>query len=374
MQEASSMIRQIESVPELMSFMEPELKAAVEHFLKTIDIARFRKILLTGCGDSLCAAMAAKFVFMEYTELEVETVSAIDLARVYSKRQLTGNGDFLVLIVSNSGKVTRLIELAKRVKKMGGWVAAVTGNENSGLYQNADGVIKMNIPSFDYAPGIRSYCGCLMALCLLAVAIGRQTGVLTETENQKISSMFSNLPQQIAAYMETWEMQAKGYAEKLKDSTSYEFIASGSQYASAFFGYAKALETTGKPASALNTEDWFHMNFFVRDVYHTATFLFVNRNEPSRSRALELIRTAEKMGRPLICITDDEQLEAREKICTPALESDLLHTLIQYLPVSMILSDAGNLLGEVYFRGGKDNWSACVNCATLINTEEYIVD
>ncbi len=374
MQEASSMIRQIESVPELMSFMEPELKAAVEHFLKTIDIARFRKILLTGCGDSLCAAMAAKFVFMEYTDLEVETVSAIDLARVYSKRQLTGNGDCLVLIVSNSGKVTRLIELAKRVRRMGGWVAAVTGNENSGLYQNADGVIKMNIPPFDYAPGIRSYCGCLMALYLLAVAIGRQTGVLTETENQKISSMFSNLPQQIAAYMETWEMQAKGYAEKLKDSTSYEFIASGSQYASAFFGYAKALETTGKPASALNTEDWFHMNFFVRDVYHTATLLFVNRNEPSRSRALELIRTAEKMGRPLICITDDEQLEAREKICTPALESDLLHTLIQYLPVSMILSEAGDLLGEVYFRDGKDNWSACVNCATLINTEEYIVD
>lgn len=369
----TSMIRQIESVPALMKMMEPELRSTVKKFLHVTDIGKYRKIILTGCGDSLCSAMAARFAFMKYTDLETEVVTVMDLARVYEKKALTGNEDVMVVAVSNSGKVARIIELAKRIRMLGGFLVAVTGNETSGLYREAGAVIKMRIPAFDYAPGIRSYCGCLMALFNLAIGIGEKTGTLSALHVNEICAEMKRIAEILPDYMENWEEKSFSYAKQLTDATSFEFIGAGVQYASAWFGYAKALETTGLPSSALNTEDWFHMNFFVRDVYRTASFLFVNEKEGGFSRAKELLQIAENMGRPLLCITDSNTLCAAEKIMTPNTEREELNSLIQYLPISMIMSYVGDLLGEAYFRDGKDNWAACVNCATLTNSEEVIL-
>lgn len=368
------MMRQIESIPNLISFMDKELRQAAEELVDRIPAKKYQKILLTGCGDSLCAAMAAKFAFMEYAKKEAQVVPVIDLARVYPKEQLAGNGDCLVVAVSNSGRVARMVELAKRVRKTGGCVIAVTGNENSQLYRQADGGVSYTIPSGFGGPGIRSYCGCLTALFYLALSMGTRTSVLTDQEAERIRSELLRLSEEAKGYMTVWERQAKEYALQMKDSTSFEFIGSGIQYASAWFCYAKSLEATGKPSSALNTEDWFHMNYFIRDVYHTATVLFINEGEGSLSRAQELVWTAEDMGRPLLCITDSERIEAKHKILTPKTGTGLLHGLIQYLPVSMLLSETGDLLKEVYFRGGKDNWSACQGCATLINSREQVLD
>ena len=116
------------------------------------------------------------------------------------------------------------------------------------------------------------------------------------------------------------------------------------------------------------------MNYFIRDVYHTATLLIVNRTEGSMSRAAELIETAQDMGRPLLCITDSKSLIAKEKIITPETGYEVLNALIQYLPVSMVFSYVGDLLGETYFRDGKDNWTACVDCATIVKSRETVLE
>lgn len=374
MTEKTAMIKQIESVPGLMKLMEPELKNAVKEFLTVVDSKRFHKIILSGCGDSFCSVMAAKFAFMKYTDLETEVATIMDLSRVYEKKDLIGRGDTLVLVVSNSGNVKRIIELAKRIRNMNGFIAAVTGNENSELYKTVNAAVKIRIPSFVYAPGIRSYCGCLNALIHLAVEIGIVRNTISREKAECIYQEIEEIAEVVPTYMGRWEKQCAGYADWLSDSTSFEFIGSGVHYASAWFGCAKSLETTGKPSSAVNTEDWFHMNFFVRDVSHTGTILCISKQEGGLSRAQELIRIAEDMGRPFICITDFENTGAKREILTPRTKSEELSCLIQYLPISILMADIGEKLGEVYFRDGKDNWSACENCGTLINSEEVILD
>ena len=366
------MIKQLYSVPELMTIMEPHTEAAVKSVLETMEWSRYKKIIITGCGDSLCAGMAAKFAFMQYTSLDVEVTTVIDLARFYNKKSLIGNKDHLVVIISNSGHVARGVELAKRVTSLGGDVLAVTSNESSEIYKNASYALKLTIPKFDYAPGVRAYCGCLYGLYQLAIGIGEKTGVLSDNSLKEIRDELNNLPQLIQSYLELWDTKAQSIAESLKGCTSYELIGAGAHYATAWFGYAKALETTGKPSSALNTEDWFHMNYFIRDVYNTGTFLVINQDD-DLSRAKEFVRVASEMGRPLICITDNSELVEGAKLVTPQVKETLLNTLIQYIPVGMVFSYIGDLLGEVYFRDGKDNWTACVDCATIINSEEIIV-
>lgn len=367
----SPMMKQLYSVPDLMNLMADDLHAEAKRAVSQIDAAGLKKIILTGCGDSLCSVMAAKYALMEYTDLEVEVVPVIDLSRFYEGKRLTG--DVMTVIVSNSGKVARCEELASRIEALGGTVMAVSGNASSPLAVHAAQILKMSIPKFEYAPGIRSYCGCLSALYVLALELGRVRKNLEEEKSRQVYEEMKRLPELLREYLPRWEEQAWTIADSWKECSSFEFIGSGISYANAWFNYAKSLETTGKPTGAYNTEDWFHMNYFIRDVTHTATALFVNRDGQDRSRADELLSTASEMGRPIIVISDTDGWGDVPTMVTPGVRESLLDGLFQYIPLSMVLSCVGDLMGEVYFRDGKGRFTACVDCATIIQSRQVIL-
>lgn len=364
----SPMMQQIYSVPDLMEQMEEPLFMEAERVAKRLagQGRRFDKVYLTGCGDSYCAAMAAKYAFLEYTEMDAEAAPVIDLSRYYSRRRLAKNA--LVVIISNSGTVARCIELAKRVREAGGTVLAVTGNEQGGLFLNASEAVRLTIPKFVYAPGIRSYCGCLEALCLLALEMGFARGELAEDRRRKARENLRKLPGEVRACLPLWDQKALQLAEEWKEMTGFELIGSGPAFAAAAFGSAKALETTGRPAFAQNTEDWFHMNFFVKDVTRTGTILLTGEEPGDISRARELERVALEMGRPLLWVGTAGS-EEEPCMSLPKTDEAALYPFLQYLPVSMLFSHLGDQLGEAYFRDGKGRFQACVDCATLIQSE-----
>lgn len=370
MQEQTAMMKQIYSVGDLMESISGSLKEAGEKLFLKIDIMSYRKVILTGCGDSRCAAMAAKYFFSEYTDLEAEVVDVIELSRFYKKEQM--KKDTLVIVISNSGHVARISELLKRMRQWDRCVIGVTGNRESELYQISNASFLYHLPSFVYAPGIRSYCVCLCALFEMALQAGERRGIVDKKRREVLDKEFQAVSMRIRGCLRLWEQETYEAAEKWRGAVSYELIASGYHYPNAWFGYAKALETTGKPVSAMNTEDWFHMNYFVRDVHRTASIIFINKDSPDHSRVRELILVAKEMERPVLCITDDEIGEGLHRILTPHPTEKIFHLFIQYLPVSMLFSHLGDLMGEVYFRDGKGHFTACVDCATLRNSEQII--
>lgn len=367
-QNNSPMMQQIYSIPELMRQMQEPLHREAGRAAKSLcrQPRRFDKVYITGCGDSYCAAMAAQYAFMEYTGMDAEAVPVIDLSRYYKRERLVNNA--LVIIVSNSGTVARCIELAMRVRDAGGTVLAVTGNEQGGLYLNASEAVRLSIPKFVYAPGIRSYCGCLAALYMFAVEMGLARGEITGARAEQAIYGLQKLPEAIEACLPLWEQKANTLAKKWQDMTGFELIGSGPAKAAAVFGCAKALETTGRPAFAQNTEDWFHMNFFVKDITQTGTILLSGDSAGDAGRAKELHRVALDMGRPLIWVGDAFSEEG-DCMRLPKTDEYTLDPFVQYLPVSMLFSHLGDRLGEAYFRDGKGRFHACVDCATLIQSE-----
>ena len=364
----SSMMQQIRSLPDLMEWLDRDLSKKAVQTAKEICDKKIRKIILTGCGDSYCAAMAAKHAFLAYTSLEVLVEMTVELSRYYETGYLTGDDDVLVIIISNSGTVSRCVELAARVRLAGGMVLGVTGKETSGLYQNSTMVLKTEIPAFAYAPGIRSYTGCMYALYLLALQTGIRQQKLSPERAEEIGQELKQLADLIRNGLEDWERQAGEAAKRLLGSTAYEWIGAGPAYASAWFSYAKLLETAGRPGGAYNTEDWFHMNYFIKDVDRTATVLFCRKDSGDDSRMQELIPVAKEMGRPLLCITD-RQFEGISCILMPQLGESLLQIFVDYIPAAMLTAYVGELLSETYFRGGKDRWTACVDFATVGNSQ-----
>ena len=167
------MSRQVESLPELIESQYEDLEPKTRKVLSFQEIYNIQRIVLTGCGDSLAAAMATKHAFEMLTGIPTEVVTAIELSRLYCKKHMGVDcRNPLVIAVSNSGTGARVGEAVARARKHGCYVLGVTGNEESVLGINSDKILKLNIPSFEGAPGTRSYLVSVMSLLLLAIRFG----------------------------------------------------------------------------------------------------------------------------------------------------------------------------------------------------------
>ena len=161
----NAMLRQVLSVPELLEAVCPDVEPQVRYILTTPQIYSVKKVVLTSCGDGYAACLAAKRAFECFLEIPIEVVDPLSLARYYQMKWVGESPcDPLVIAVSNSGQVTRVVEAVTRMRRHHALTVAVTSDPESPLGKAAEKVIVPSIPDFERAPGIRTYAGLPLAL------------------------------------------------------------------------------------------------------------------------------------------------------------------------------------------------------------------
>lgn len=372
------MSRQVESLPELIETQYEDLEPKARSVLSFQEIYNIQRIILTGCGDSLAAAMATKHAFEMLTGIPTEVVTAIELGRFYCKKHLGIDcRNPLVIAVSNSGTGARVSEAAQRAGKHGCFVLGVTGNEQSPLGIHSDKILKLEIPSFESAPGTRSYLVSVLALLLLAIRFGEVRHNYTMDQAMDYRADIQRQGGLLRALLPEMEEACAAVAEKWKDFPCYDFVGSGFDYAAAWLGQAKILEATGKFAMHINTEEWFHLNFFARNAREMGTVVVANTTSPGHSRAKEMVKYANVLHRPLVVITDGgaEDFDGEEAVYikVPKPEFPITMPLTQFAPVCLIAAYIAELTGEKYGRGGEGDWEFSKDGAGVTESE-IIVD
>ena len=70
-------------------------------------------------------------------------------------------------------------------------------------------------------------------------------------------------------------------AKEWKDLEAFDFVGAGQDYATAWFGHAKVYEAMGKYAMCVNTEEWLHLNFFMRRFDQIGTVVVCASDSPA---------------------------------------------------------------------------------------------
>lgn len=371
------MSRQVESLPELIEAQYEDLEPKTRSVLSFQQIYNVQRIVLTGCGDSLAAAMATKHAFEMLTGIPTEVVTAIELGRFYCKKHLGIDcKNPLVIAVSNSGTGARVSEAVQRAGKHGCFVLGVTGNEQSPLGIHSDKILKLDIPPYESAPGTRSYMVSVLALLLLAIRFGEVRHCYTMDQAMEYRSDIKNQGELLRSLLPEMEITCKNVAESWKEFPCYDFVGSGFDYATAWFGQAKILEATGKFAMHINTEEWFHLNFFAKNAKETGTVVIANTTSPGHSRAKEMVKYANVLHRPLVVITDggveDFGKEEAIYIRVPKPKYPITMPLTQFAPVCLIAAYIAELTGEKYGRGCEGDWSFSKDGAGVTESEIII--
>lgn len=376
MDNSNALVRQVLSLPELIEQQYNDLEPKARKALSTPEIFGIQRIILTGCGDSYAAALATRHAFEMLTNLPCEVVPAIELSRFYARKQFGfAPNNPLVIAVSNSGGVSRVGEAIQAARKHGAFALGITGKRDSLLGQSVDKIMDLDIPAFDAAPGTRSYMVSVMSLLLIAIRIGEVKGCYTMDEAMDIRFDMVAQGKELGRLLPAMTEQVYQIATQWKDMEAYDFIGCGFDYAAAWFGHAKVFEALGKYAMHINSEEWLHMNFFMRNVDKIGTIIVANTTNPAMSRNKELIQFAHELTRPLMVITDGGKEDFgvdTSYVKVPKTKYQINMPLTQYAPICLLAGYIMEMIGEVDGRGCEGVWRIAEG-ARCIRQSEIIV-
>ena len=313
-----------------------------------------RKIILTGAGDSYVAAIAMKQVFEKY----VDAMLGVDAPDLMSFNRYTTAADIgigepnspLVVGISAGGSTSRVVETLAKANELGGYSLALTNNADSVLAQEATVKVVTNTPSIDKDfPGLRSYFANLITLAAIASRLGHVRGVIGPEDSQIWKDTIKDHVYKVFEDLEAIDQVMNDLAKEWKSFTRFDFIGDGPALASAMFGQYKLYECVGEVAYSDDSEDWCHINYFVKNPETVGTVVYAYSDQPSFSRLQETIWSALQIGRPVLVITDDKTLiDPRATIIElpePPAEFTWLRPIVDFIPVSLLvgyISDHGS--------------------------------
>ena len=301
----SNLHKEIVSLPTMVRFIHNEIQNKCKTVFTVEELKNFDNIVLSGCGDSLCASYAVKECYETLLGLHIDTPVCLDLSRHYDVRRFGGKNKTLVILVSFSGKVSRVVEAAERAKANGALTMAVTHDIDSPVAKACDRVLHVVPEPFDLhrTPGCRTYVASMTALYLFGFAMAELTGKIDAATAEGYRKDILDYVDAYEAVMDKMDDDLFNIAVSWKPVPYFEFLSSGPEFASAWFGQAKMFEATNDFSRYENFEDWAHVDYILRKM-DSGIFLFVDKKNPAFSRAQEVASVLTRQSYRYLVFTD----------------------------------------------------------------------
>jgi glucosamine--fructose-6-phosphate aminotransferase (isomerizing) len=213
-----------------------------------------KRIIMTGCGDSLAVMIGARLFFEELLGIPVEPIQALDYA-YYTSR--TSGSDTLVITLSSSGTTTRTVEAMLIARSLGAHTLALSNTPGSALMTESDRGLLVRAERQGWPT--QASTAALALLCQFALDWAR-------VENSKPDLVdawqkaLDAVPDQIAETIRIQEPAIEAIAKREANRLVYLYAGGGPSFASAMFGSAKVKECSPDQGIAIPLEEFHHYN------------------------------------------------------------------------------------------------------------------
>ena len=329
----------------IMAEQVPMLRQAAEAVVGGLP-SRPERVYLIGCGDSLDGAMASRPVWERL--LPDSVVEAVPAMTFSSYAVDTAPPGSLVVALSQSGKVTRVIEGVRAARTRGLATLAVTARADSPLAaEPADRLLVVPFPKLGPIPGTTSFTVGSIALSEVACAL------VPGNRSNELRSAIDETPASIDGMVEaTWDA-AMAQAARATRSTTLLALAAGPTLASARHLVRKVLEISQLTAIWQETEEYAHDEYsLVSDSFMVVLFAPDDR---SITRTVEISHYLHRLGVDLGVITTPGHAESFSGVADSvyAVEGPAATApLVDSVPAQILsFGLAGSLGGSMYGMG-----------------------
>ncbi len=231
-----------------------EERANVTRAARDLAKAGLRRVVMTGCGDSLAVMIAARLLFERVLGLPCEPIQALDFA--YYTASTIGS-DTLVITLSSSGTTTRTVEAALMARALGARTLALSNTPGSALMVQSDHglLVRAERKGWPTQASTAALALLLQFALDLGSALDRPADLIADMQDA-----LDAVPDQIAAVIAAHEDGIAALARHDADRATYLFAGGGPAYACALFGAAKVKECSPDHAIAIPLEEFHHYN------------------------------------------------------------------------------------------------------------------
>ena len=313
--EKTIMLQEIAMQPSFMREHIDAMLATMRQVVKGRAAGSLQNGFMIGCGDSYCAAIAARSYMTKVTGLWIEAAEALEFSR-YLVEDLPPGA--FVFGVSNSGTVSRTIEGVRLARDRGAWTFAVTVSDENTLARTAETLLKVQAPpNIKIAPdgrrlvtpGTVTYTASMLGLYVAAIAIGEHLGRLDADASARLVAELHETADHMAAADQAVAELCRTAAAYFAPERKVVILGGGPSYATGYFGLAKFFEALQHPAHFSQIEEWAHEQYFITGA-DTETMIVLPPGG-SRERGLEQARAAREMGSRVHIIGPEDDGDAR---------------------------------------------------------------
>ena len=354
----NGMIAQVESLPDLIRSEFKAVDRRVRLVLDHDECLSVKRIVITGCGDSHMAGVAAELAFEKLARIPTEPMRANTGGRYASPYTLSHfPRNPLVVCISVSGTTSRTLEALQLFGNRGLPTIALTGNPESPMAKLADKVLDCTSPDFVHAPGVRSYRMSLLALYLLAIRLGEVRDLYSQDEANKLRQSLLSTADVIEKTITAVNDKTRQLAEAVADEKSYVFVGDGPNFATAMFGAAKVIESAGVHAMGQESEEWAHLQYFSSIEPGTPTFL-ISAGYRGHNRVGDLMAPLQNIGRQVIAIVPegDQVVAPHAQWVLPVVGdvAEVFTPMVYPVATELFAAHMSDVIGEPFFRTTND--------------------
>jgi glucosamine--fructose-6-phosphate aminotransferase (isomerizing) len=356
----NAIIAQVLSLPEMIRTEFDALDEQIRLLMSRRECLSVKRIVITGCGDSHMAGLAAELAFEQLAGIPTEPMRAMKAGRYASPYVMSHHaGSPLVIGISVSGTVARTREALGLFARQGYPTIAITGNPESPLAQLAEKVVDCTIPEYPFAPGVRNYRMSLLSLYLLAIRLGEVQHRYSPDDAARLRQSLRGTADAIEATIERIGEETARLARALAGEKSFVFVGDGPNFATALFGAAKVIEAAGRHAMGQESEEWAHLQIFSAVETATPTFL-ISPGYRGHDRVGDLLGPLKRIGRTTIAVVP----EGDELVGPPAdwllpVTGQVLEAftpMIYPVAAEMFAAHLADVAGEQFFRLGNPRY------------------
>ncbi len=304
------------------------------------ELARFRQIVILGCGTAWHSGLIARYLFEEWARIPTR----VEYASEFRYRNPLVEPGTLALVISQSGETADTLAALREVKRRGATAFGVVNSVGSTISRETDAGVYLHAGPEVGVASTKAFTAQLAVLTLIALDLGSRRHLSSERATAIMTEMGS-LPEKISACLQL-SSSIKKIVERFVVRENWLYLGRGVNFPVALEGALKLKEISYIHAEGMPAAEMKHGPIALID--KGMPVVFVAPRDHSYEKVLSNMEEVKGRGGELIVITnhDDERLNRLTDNVIPVPHiNPYLSPILTSIPLQLIAYWAATLRG-----------------------------
>ncbi|MCK4999054.1 MAG: glutamine--fructose-6-phosphate transaminase (isomerizing) [Anaerohalosphaera sp.] len=305
------------------------------------DLARTKRIILTGCGTAWHAGLVGEFLFEQIARIPAE----VEYASEFRYRNPIIEDGTIVIAISQSGETADTLAAIEHAKERGATVLGMVNVVGSTIARTTDAGVYLRVGPEIGVASTKAFTAQVAVLTMLAIELGRRRHLSYDLSAELLTGL-SQLPDKIASVLKQQE-HIKQIAKANIDKENWLFLGRGVNYPVALEGALKLKEISYIHAEGLPAAEMKHGPIALITNNMPAVFIATKSSQYNKVIGnIEEVRA--RGGRTIVIATEgDENIKqyADHLITVPDV-TEQLQPIVTVIPLQMLAYHAAVLRGH----------------------------